>query len=281
MTYYLNFREAAVGGAVVSPYVLAGDGLAQPLMLRTVRFEEVGGLVEGKNVLFAAHGFNVSYSRGAAQLGQLEANLKLTGSEIFFGVLWPGDFFIPAINYPFEGEVSIHCGKLLADFCQRWMKRAQSLSFASHSLGARLVLEAVKGLRNFGLRARSVCLTAGAINRDCLTTEYASSVAISDAISVLASRRDLVLKVAFAIGDPIADLLHDDHTPFQPALGYSGPPRPAPPPVFPWQILDSEDYDHSDYLPPGDGQQAPAAKWPRVAEFIANAYRGRPQTWPI
>jgi hypothetical protein len=279
MTYYLNFREAAVGGAVISPYVLAGDGLVQPLTLRTVRFEEISGLVDGKNVLFATHGFNVSYSRGAAQLGQLEANLKLTGSELFFGVLWPGDFFIPAINYPFEGDVSIHCGKLLADFCQRWMKRAQSLSFASHSLGARLVLEAVKGLRGFG-RARSVCLTAGAINRDCLSTEYAASTATSDAISVLASHKDLVLKVAFALGDPIADLLHDDHTPFQPALGYNGPPRPAPPPVFPWQILDRDNYDHSDYLPPGDGKQDPGAKWLRVAQFIANAYRGRPQTWP-
>ncbi len=280
MTYYLNFREAAVGGAVISPYVLVGDGMAKPLALRAVRYEEIAGLVDGKDVLFVAHGFNVSYSDGAAELGQLEANLRLTSSEIFFGVLWPGDFFIPAINYPFEGDVAIDCGRRLAEFCRRWMTRAQSLSFASHSLGARLALEAVKGLKDFGLRARSVCLTAGAINRDCLTAEYAGSTATSDFIAVLASRKDLVLKVAFAIGDPIADLLQDDHTPFQPALGHAGPRRPAPLPILPWQIPDRCDYGHSDYLPPGDGQVAPGAKWPRVAEFIANAFRGRAQNWP-
>ena len=80
MTYYLNFREAAVGGAVISPYVLAGDGLVQPLMLRAVRFEEIGGLVDGKKVLFAAHGFNVSYSRGAAQLGEVAATVGVSGA---------------------------------------------------------------------------------------------------------------------------------------------------------------------------------------------------------
>ena len=69
-------------------------------------------------------------------------------------------------------------------------------------------------------------------------------------VSLLASHEDVVLKIAFTIGDPIADLLHDDHTPFRPALGYNGPALPASAQILaPWQIPDSEDYGHGNYMP--------------------------------
>src|SRR5579863_7031136 len=99
-------------------------------------------------------------------------------------MLWPGDAWLPVVDYPFEGSVAIDCGRKLADFCNRWCTGAQSISFLSHSLGARLVLEAVAHL---GRQARAVCLMAGAINRDCLTAEYARAAANAAAISVLAS----------------------------------------------------------------------------------------------
>jgi hypothetical protein len=280
MTYYLSFRSQNVGGAVAGPHVFEGDGTVSPLALRLIADRDAAALVAGKNVLFGVHGFNVSGSRGACSLGQLEPHLGLTASDVFFGVLWPGDFWLPVVNYPFEGEVSIDCGKRLAEYCARSLAKAQSFSFVSHSLGARLVLEAVK---NLGRPARAVCLAAAAINRNCLETEYAAAAANSAAISLLASHKDLVLKVAFEIGDPIADLLHDDHAAFQPALGYDGPPKPAAPPVAPpWQIADSASFGHGDYLPPGDAVQsaAAAAKWRQPAGFMARALRGEPQTWP-
>jgi hypothetical protein len=282
MTLYLNFRSQSVGGTVVDPFVLRGDGAASPLALQMVSAAELASLVAGKNVMFGIHGFNVSLEYGARSLGQLEPQLGLGASDLFFAVLWPGDYWLPVVNYPFEGAVSMDCGKRLAEFCARSLASAQSLSFVSHSLGARLVLEAVKNLTR---PARVVCLTAAAINQDCLAAEYSSAAANASAISILSSHEDQVLKIAFQVGDPISDLLHDDHTAFEPALGSAGPPLPARAPISsPWQISDSDDYGHGDYLPPGDTVQKTrimlSAKWTRVAQFMANAFRGERQTWP-
>lgn len=282
MSLYLNLRSHNVGGPVVDPFVVEGDGTASPPALRLVDWPVVDSMVSGKNVLIGVHGFNVSRTHGACSLGQLEPNLALGSSDLFFGTLWPGDFWLPVVNYPFEGEVAIDCGRRIATVCRERFSRAQSISFVSHSLGARLVLEAVL---NLDRPARLVCLTAAAINRDCLETEYAGATANASAISILASRKDLVLKLAFPIGDPIADLLHEDHTMFERALGAQGPPVPASPPIAsPWQIPDAAGYGHGDYLPPGDHVQNPLtagqARWPRSAGFMTRAFRGDPQTWP-
>src|SRR6516165_913330 len=282
MTVFLSFRSQPVGGAVTGPTVLRGDGTLSPLALTPVSALELVSTIAGKNILFAVHGFNVSMEAGARSLGQLEPQLGLTANDVFIAVLWPGDYWLPVVNYPFEGDPSMECGRSLAQFCASSLDRAQSLSLLSHSLGARLVLEAVKNLRR---RARLVCLTAAAINQDCLGMEYAAAAANSDAISILASHEDMVLKYAFPVGDPIADLLHEDHKLFESALGYDGPPPPAPPPIAsPWQIPDAYAYGHGDYLPPGDrvqrGQASADAKWVRVAQFVSSAFMGRRQTWP-
>jgi Alpha/beta hydrolase of unknown function (DUF900) len=282
VTVYLSFRSCPVGGAVADPHGLEGDGTADPPALASLPAVALAARAAGKNVLFAVHGFNVSYDHGARSLGQLEPQLGLGASDLFVALLWPGDFWLPAVNYPFEGGTAMDCGRRLAAFCKRWLGQAQSLSFISHSLGARLVLEAVRRLDR---RAQSVCLTAAAINRDCLSAEYAAAAANASAIAILASRRDLVLRLAYPIGDPIADLFNEDHTFFEPALGYKGPPTPAPPPIAPpWQIPNEEDYGHHDYLPPGDAVAAPpdipAARWVKVAGFAERAFRGMPQTWP-
>ncbi len=282
MTYFLSFRSDSVGGPIIKGAAFSGDGTAKPLKLDPVDPAAAGGLVAGKNVLFATHGFNVSREEGACSLGQLDQALELGAGSIFFGVLWPGDFWLPFVNYPFEGGDAVQCGKLLADFCKSHLAGAQSFSFVSHSLGARLVLEAVK---NLDRPAQSVCLTAAAINQDCLVSEYAAASTKAKSIALLASRSDRVLQLAYPIGDPIADLFFEDHTPFEPALGYAGPPVPAAPPVVaPWEIPKDADYGHGNYLPPGDKvtpkPSIPGEKWWRVAEFMQRAFRGQPQTWP-
>jgi hypothetical protein len=275
VTLYLNTRSHPVGGAVVDPYVIRGDFTAKPLALASVPWTEVMSTSSGKNVVFVTHGFNVSYDDGVRSLGPLEAELGLGPNDLFVGVLWPGDFWIPVVNYPFEGTVAIDCGRRIAAFCKRFMPAAQSYSFISHSLGARLVLEAVANLD----RARVVCLTAGAINRDCLDAEYASVRSRAASIAILASHSDWVLKVAYAVGDPISDLLHDDHRPFQSALGYDGPAVPGETPIVPpWQIPDGQDFGHHDYLPKPD--TGPTGKSLEAAGFMARALRGERQTWP-
>ena len=280
MALFLSVRSHDVGGPVVDPMVLQGDVGAPGKKL--VDWPAVEAMVAGKNVLFGVHGFNVSREHGMRSLGQLESYLSLTASDLFFGVLWPGDFWLPVVNYPFEGADAIDSGRRIAAACRRSFAKAQSLSFVSHSLGARVVLEAVTHLDR---PARVVCLTAAAINRDCLANEYANAAANAHAIAILASRKDLVLKLAFPVGDPIADVLHEDHALFEPALGREGPPPPAPPPVVPpWQIPDSEGFDHGDYLPPSDHVQDPATasrqRWWRAAGFMGRAFHAQPQTWP-
>jgi hypothetical protein len=276
VTYFLNFRAQPTGGGVIDPTLWEGDGTTTTQRWSAVSATAMATLLRGKNVLFATHGFNVNQTDGAKSLGLLDDYLALSLPNVFIAMLWPGDSYIPIVDYPFEGNVAIDAGNRLADFCNTSCAAAQSLSFASHSLGARFVLQAVANLAG-GRKARSVCLAAAAVNRDCLTAEYAAAAQNAERISALASHMDDVLKIAFVIGDPFADLLHDDHTPFEPALGYDGPPAPPPPqPVqSPWQIPDKANYGHSDYLPPVDPK-----RWPNAANFIKRAFLGQPQTWP-
>ena len=282
MTYFLNFRTSNVGGAVIDPQLFEGDGTANASRWSLVSPELIASRLGGKNLLFATHGFNVSQKEGACSLGLLDEYLDLTPPDLMVGMLWPGDGGIPIVDYPFEGGVAEDCGRRLAAFCNVSCATAQSVSFLSHSLGARLILEAVANLIR---KANSVCLTAAAINQDCLTTQYNKAAINSERISILASREDNVLKVAFAVGDPFADLLHDDHTPFEKALGSEGPPLPAPVQVrAPWQISDRDNYGHSSYLPPSTPitlPAPPASKWLRAADFMKHAFLGQPQTWPL
>lgn len=279
MTLYLSYRSATVGGSVKDrPYILDGDGTADPLQLNRIDVAELTQRVTGKDLLFGAHGFNVNYRDGARSLGRLDLALNLGPSELFIGILWPGDWWIPAINYPFEGATSIKCGQNLAAFCNDNLNTARSLSFASHSLGGRLVLEAVENLNR---PARVTCLTAGAVNADCFRTEYTASVTSSVSISTLASREDKVLQLAFPLGDIFADLLNQDHAPGEPALGRSGPEQPVDANVAPSQIPNGLHFDHGDYFPPSQpGAIGPNDRWPNVVAFILRAFRGERQTWP-
>jgi hypothetical protein len=285
VTLFLNCRSQPVGGSVAGPFLMEGSGTTTPPSLSIVAPERIGAVLARRSVLFATHGFNVSYQAGACALGNLEAQLIadgfLGGSDCFVGVLWPGDFWIPVINYPFAGGPAMDSGNRLATFCNRWQSAMQSVSFISHSLGARLVLQCVAKLQR---KARTVCLTAAAIDRDCLLSEYQSAAKNSESISILSSANDLVLKLAFPLGDPIADLLELDHTPFQPALGFKGPPVPADPPILaPWQTPDTPPYNHGDYLPPSGAplpDPNPHPLWPAAARFMGHAYRGKPQDWP-
>lgn len=280
MTLYMNFRQQSVGGGVKSPTFLEGVGAASPLALKTVADGVVAGRVANRDVVFAIHGFNVSMPQGACALGRLEVTLNLPASCQFVAVLWPGDFWLPVVNYPFEGSVAADCGGRLASYFNQRFSGAASVSFLTHSLGARVALEAAA---NLARKVRLICLTAGAVNYDCLTTEYARAFANTELISLLASRRDLVLKMAFPVGDPIADLLNFDHKPFEQALGYSGPPSPIGSTVPPWQIPDALDYNHGDYLPPSDPIAVfpdASGKWVETADYMRRCFAGARQIWP-
>jgi hypothetical protein len=279
ITFYINLRAQSVGGGVIDPYALQGDGDAADPALMPLEDAAVRGLAAGRDVLFAVHGFATDQAYATRMFARLNAHLPLPEGGLFFGVMWPGDSWLPFVDYPFEGSVAIDSGTRLARYCNIWMGAARSLSFVSHSLGARVVLQAIETL---SAPARVVCLTAAAVNQHCFSEEYAPSAAKAQSFAALASHEDQVLKLAYPPGDLVADALLHDHPYFEPALGYAGPPGDGPQVIArPWQIPDAQRYDHGDYHPPGDPPPvAPGGKWIAVADFALRAYRAEPQTWP-
>jgi hypothetical protein len=137
MTIFVSVREQATAGSVVDAQVYEGfvnqPGMTwkDPTWLRLQ--------VKGKDVLLATHGFNVNQQKGVNSLGRLGDRLAQSPSaerEFFIGVLWPGDWWIPAVNYPVEAGDAVDSGRRLAIFCNKFLVLARSLSFVSHSLGA-------------------------------------------------------------------------------------------------------------------------------------------------
>ena len=279
MTVYMTLRQQPVAGGVKNPSFLEGTAGAT-IQVRELSEQDFVARAAGRDILFATHGFNVNFQDGARSLGRLEEMLQLPPSAFYVAVLWPGDFWIPAVNYPFEGADAKDSGRRLAAFCNRRLGAARSISFVTHSLGARLALEAVK---NLDRKARAVCLTAAAVDDDCLTAEYQTAFANADVISLLASRKDRVLQLAYPVGDPIGDLLNLGQSPFRRALGRRGPPQPIGATVPPWQIPDNAGYNHGDYLPPSGANASfpdPNGKWVRTSGFMREAFDEATRTWP-
>lgn len=284
MTCYISVRENLRAGAVKAARVFLGAAGSENL--DPVKESGYPDLFHGKNILLATHGFNVSGRKGINALGWLEQRLDPRPNERFIGVLWPGDWWIPAINYPAEAADAVESGKYLASFCNEHLRNARSLSFLSHSLGGRVMLEAVKRLTPVPGRetpARIVCLTAAAVDSDCLARQYATVPSQCQSFLNLASRKDRVLKYAYPAGDFFSDIFGDDDSPWTAALGRAGPKGAYPGNVDPHQIRDSDGYDHGDYLPPSDDTapvMIPSPQWEKSADFMIRAFRAQQQDWP-
>ncbi|WP_269714467.1 alpha/beta hydrolase [Caulobacter sp. NIBR2454] len=238
MTLYLNLRES-------QPQMMSGDGGPSA---RLIADAAVDGLIQGRTVMFGVHGFNVRYKSGLRSLARLDQELKLPQTHVFVGVLWPGDFWVPVINYPVEWEDAVKGGQALARYAQARMGSAPRFAFVSHSLGGRLALEAAAHLPDD--RVGPVCLMASATDNDCLERPYDVSLRKAEKLSGLASRKDKVLAVAYPLGDFAGDLVfRDKDSPFRGALGRYGPRNNAPL----WIRIDNgEGFTHGDYFPPGD-----------------------------
>lgn len=208
---------------------------------------DVTKAIQGCDVLLVTHGFSVSQSEGEANLCGWNTGLTL-GNVVVLGILWPGDSrWVPKVDYVVEGDEAMASGKLLADFINSNFSGALSISFASHSLGARVVLQTLSGLSR---KARTLFLMAGAIDNTCLTEEYSSAANKVQNISVAASRGDDVLKWSFPTGNFLGGILSRGNPYVHEALGREGPASPYPANLHAdWQIPDDWDYGHGDYLP--------------------------------
>jgi hypothetical protein len=244
MTWFLNTRSQPSGGDVC-PVKITDGLLTYPVYPALLK------LIQGRDLLIATHGFNVHQANGVNHLSEWSTMLDLRGG-VFLGALWPGDStWLGALEYPFATKAATNAGNSLAAFINANFAGALSVSFASHSLGARVVLQAIRGLAK-SFTVRRLILMAAAIDDDCLTKEYSDVDQRIDEVVILASDCDEVLKVAFPLGNPLSGIFSKGHPFWHPALGRNGPPAyPSPNNIrSAWHLPDAWHVDHGDYLPP-------------------------------
>jgi|JI10StandDraft_1071094.scaffolds.fasta_scaffold40485_3 hypothetical protein len=244
MTIFLDLRAIPSGGFVADQVTVRDATTNGRLSYST--FED---LIAGKHLVLATHGFNVNSADGLDSLSKWDGLSRLPSPYIYVGVLWPGDSrFLPILDYPIEGAVALSSGHLLSGFLNAHASRATGISMISHSLGARTVLEAIKGLNQ---RISILILMAAAIEENCLSQEYEPVTSKIGKIYVIASRSDMVLSAAFPIGNLVGEVVMSGHPYFSKALGREGPRSYVgiDAPCSLWQIPNSWDYGHGDYLP--------------------------------
>lgn len=278
---YLSTRAGGGSRSMGAEAVLyEGDGKATTLSLSPKALSKFASETAGKTVVFAVHGFNVSFESGVRSFASLqEAMRSFAPDYVMIGVLWPGDFIVPAINYPGEWRDAVDSGKLIAAFCNRHLGQAAEVCFLSHSLGGRVTLEAVA---NLDRPAASVCLTAAATDDDCLEDPYDVSVGNSGRMTYLASRKDMVLRLAYPIGDWAGDLfLGDRDNAFRGALGRNGAkwPKTKHETVKGLMLADRPAYGHGNYFPAGTAGVGASASSVAVARFAATFFKEGRLDW--
>ncbi|HUB00464.1 MAG TPA: alpha/beta hydrolase [Terracidiphilus sp.] len=256
MTQFIDLRHQPVGGELVKTVALGqGTTLSDYTGLLTA---DLLAAVRDRQVLIATHGFNVNRADGIASLSNWERLLQLPPGSAFVGLLWPGDsVWAHGLDYPDEPKVADDAGKLLAPYLDANFEGAASISFASHSLGARVVLSTIARMN---LPVRRLTLMAGAINDNCLNKEFQAAAAKVGAISVLASKKDTVLSRLFPIGNFFAGIIDAGHPWWRAAIGHRGPVKTWPSSfVPPFEIPDAWDFNHGDYLQVNDPPAPPLA----------------------
>jgi pimeloyl-ACP methyl ester carboxylesterase len=246
MTQFLDLRIQPVGGSLATAVSInQGTSISNYTGLS---LNNLLDSIQGRHLLIASHGFNVNRSDGIDCLSNWESLLQLPQPySAFVGLLWPGDsVWAHGLDYPDEPKVADEAGKLAAAFIDAHFHGAASISFASHSLGARVVLETISQL---SLPVRRLILMAPAIDDNCLTTEFQAVAAKVGAISVLASKEDSVLSAAFPLGNLIAGIIAAGHPWWHAALGHCGPIKPWPANFqSPFELPDDWEFKHGNYL---------------------------------
>jgi hypothetical protein len=258
--WFLSTRVQTHGGSVGPVKAFFSDQPGKTSETDTSILPNLAAAVRGRDVFFVTHGFEVNQDDGISHLDWWLQNFDSTvpaaaNAPVGIGVIWPGDAFIPIlVDYVIEGNEAISSGDELSGFINQNFTGAVTLSFASHSLGARLILQLMRGLAP-QFSVRRVLMMAGAIDSNCLINEYAdvvNKIKPTAEISILASVEDDVLALAFPLGNPLQRIIDHMHPYFRAALGHRGPatPFPASPPMQSgWQIPKKLDYGHHDYLP--------------------------------
>jgi pimeloyl-ACP methyl ester carboxylesterase len=152
------------------------------------------------------HGYNVSQEAGRGSYARFRWWLEhFEVSARILELHWPGDRkwgLFSGLCYPAKIETAVECGKLLA----RWLSIQHPearVTLVGHSLGCRLVLEAIKELRQLGqiYRLLGVCLMAAAVPARFVTeTMLGPRTGDRTRWRILYSRGDRILSSLFPLG---------------------------------------------------------------------------------
>lgn len=253
MIFELDFRMNDVGGPVTPGRLSVTSGG------RVSSGEEAEAMLRAQpRALFLVHGFNVDRKSGREHLSAFAERLS-DWPDAIVKVLWPGDHAVKALSYPWEGEDADDTARRLDDFITRVMQSGASLSFVSHSLGARVVLETIHRLPPT-FRIDQLSLLAPAVDDDCLSRDgryYEKVSQRTQRVVALSSIYDRVLRFAYPVGDLLQAFMYFwKDEPGKP-MGLHGPqPQSRQPPNVVSEAthpqpepVESRRVDHGDYLP--------------------------------
>lgn len=171
----------------------------------------VDKIASSDRVLVLIHGYRNSVEGAAAAYEQVAAPMAAYYDHVI-GWYWPGGGLV--VSFPLAMKRANVAGQRLALFLAYLSIAGAVIDVETHSLGARVGLSALA----CGRPMRNVILTAPAVDHDALhpLKEFDSAVGMAQAIHILYSRRDDVLRKAYPLGD------FDGH---DRALGLDGPSR--------------------------------------------------------
>jgi len=253
--------------------------------LKWVSWEDVKYVFHGKRVCFIVHGFNVNVDHGMKAGGPMAQEfenegifsaLDISSADIVVTVLWPGDGFI--VTSWFSAVTNTRdAGRKFSDLLISSAFGATSVSFVTHSLGARLVLETIMRTvdRVGAFPIEDAIFTAAAIADKTLDDErYASAVAALKRIIILSSPKDDVLSSWFVAGDQIENFLWGNYRGNGRAMGLQGPRfrenSKARKKTFWYEINARQKHLHGDYMPHGwERNTVPQNGWSEKREGVA------------
>lgn len=190
---------------------------------RSLTFPQLIETVRGKKVLILIHGYNNEMPAVLDAYARVEEMMGLSrllasdpgGYDVVIGYAWPGGW--NALSFPVAVIRANSSGKRFRATVEQLQFAAGSIDVQTHSLGARVALEA---LDRGGITFRNVFLLAAAIDDETVERDedYYEGAQRCSHVYVMHSENDPVLKTAYRLGD-----LPD----FDRALGWKGPQRPA------------------------------------------------------
>jgi hypothetical protein len=193
------------------------------------------------------HGYRTSYKE--ARLAYAQFRGWLAEWEVRARILefhWPGDHRTGFSWACYSPENAKACGELLA----KWiMKENHSdrarIVLVGHSLGCRLILEALRVLPLGYQKRTSGCLMAAAVPMQAVQNGHLGPAREEkDRWKVLYSRSDGILENWF----PLGQWFRRDY-PGSPAIGYTGRPKKK------WAVREMSGYGHSGYWAGGKKSQ--------------------------